>query len=133
MKLSVKEAATILGCSARTVRGHLAQGRLPGVKRNGRWLVERRDLPLTDAQRRTLQAKAERVRRAVDDALPSRLARTHGDRARSLADLDAFRLGAELLAEVAAGADGNHTCIHCRQGVRSTDTCGLRTPPSGAT
>lgn len=106
MKLSVKEAATILGCSARTVRGHLAQGRLPGVKRNGRWLLERRDLPLTDAQRRTLQAKAERVRRAVDDALPSRLARTHGDRARSLADLDAFRLGAELLAEVCAGADG---------------------------
>lgn len=100
MKLSAREASTLLGCSPRTLRAQLARGELPGVKKNGRWLIERRDLPLNESQRRSLQGKAARVRKAVDDALPSRLARRHGDRSRSLADLDAFRLGAEVYAEV---------------------------------
>ena len=105
MDLSAREAATLLGRNLRTVRGQLARGELPGAKRNGRWVLSREDLPLTESQRRTLQAKAGRVRRAVEDALPSRLARRQGDRSRSLADLDAFRLGAELLAEVRADGD----------------------------
>ena len=100
MKLSVREAATILDRSSRTVRGQLARGELPGVKRHGRWYVDRRHLPLTESQRRTLQAKAGRIRQAVEEALPSRMARTSGDRSRSLVDLDAFRLGAELFAEL---------------------------------
>lgn len=105
MKLSARETATVLGRKLRTVRGQLARGELPGVKRDGRWVVNRDDLPLTESQRRSLQAKAGRVRRAVEDALPSRLARARGDRSRSLADLDVFRLGAELLSEVRADGD----------------------------
>jgi hypothetical protein len=102
MDLSAREAATLLGRNPRTVRGQLARGELPGIKQDGRWVLRREDLPLTDSQRRALQAKAGRVRRAVENALPSRMARRQGDRSRSLADLDAFRLGAELLAEVRA-------------------------------
>jgi len=102
MKVSAREAATLLGCSARTLRAKLARGELHGRKENGRWLIERRDLPLTESQRRSLQSKARRIRRAVEDALPSRLAQKHGDRSRTLTDLDAFRLGAELFAEVQA-------------------------------
>ncbi len=105
MLLTARETATLLGRNLRTVRGQLARGELPGVKENGRWVVDRNALPLTEAQRRDLQAKAGRVRRAVEDALPSRLARRHGDRWRSVADLDAFRLGAELLAEVRADGE----------------------------
>lgn len=105
MDLSAREAATLLGRNLRTVRGQLARGDLPGTKRNGRWVVRRQDLPLTEAQRRRLQAKANRIRRTVDEALPSRSAKTPGDRSRSLADLDAFRLGVELLAEIQANGD----------------------------
>lgn len=105
MKLSARETATLLNRNLRTVRGQLARGELPGVKKNGRWVVTRKDLPLTEAQRRSLQTKANRIRRTVEGVLPSRRARNHGDRSRSLADLDAFRLGAELLFEIRASGN----------------------------
>lgn len=91
MELSVREAATLTGRRPRTLRAQLARGELPGVKRNGRWLIQRRHLPLTEDQRRALQTKSTGIRRLVDEALPSRLARTHGQQMRSLADLETFR------------------------------------------
>ncbi len=105
MELSVRETAALLGRSARTVRAQVARGDLPGVKRGGRWYIERRHLPLTEAQRQSLQTKASSVRRAVEEALPSRLAATQGQRRRSLADLDAFRYGAEVLDRIRAAED----------------------------
>ncbi len=106
MALSVKEAAAFMGRSQRTVRAQLARGELPGVKRDGRWWIERHQLPLTESQRRALQAKADDVRTAVENALPSRTARRSGDRSRSVADLDAFRLGADVLALLRAAEPG---------------------------
>jgi hypothetical protein len=47
-------------------------------------------------------------------------------------DPPTMRINPVIHGQVAAGVDGNHACIHCRQGVRCTDTCGPRTPPSGA-
>ncbi len=105
MELTVREAAALLGRSPRAVRAQLARGDLPAVKRGGRWRIERRHLPLTEAQRQALQAKADTVRQAVEEALPSRLARTPGQKSRSLADLDAFRHGARLLDELRAADD----------------------------
>jgi len=106
MELSVREVAVLRGESVRAVRGQIARGEIPAVKRDGRWLVDRGRLPLTESQRRTLQVKADSVREAVEQALPSRMARTAGQRARSLVDLDAFRLGAELLFEIRKDAPG---------------------------
>ncbi len=100
MKLSVREAATLLGRSPRTIRAQLARGDLPGKKHDGQWRIERRHLPLTEAQRSALQDKADSIRRTVEEALPSRMARTSGQRSRSIADLDSFRRGAEVLAEI---------------------------------
>ncbi len=100
MNLSVREAASLLGRSPRTVRAQLARGDLAGRKKNGRWSVARQHLPLTEKQRTALAGKAAALRQTLEDALPSRLARTTGDRQRSLADLDAFRLGGELLSEL---------------------------------
>ena len=79
MELSAREVATILGVSPRTIRARMARGELPGSKRHGRWWVDRRHLPLTEQQRRNLQGKAESVRRAVEGALPSRLAGHAGE------------------------------------------------------
>ncbi len=100
MELSVREVAALLGKSPRTVRAQVARGELPGKKRRGEWRIERRNLPLTDAQRTALQDKAERVRHVIDEALPSRLAQSSGQKSRSIADLDSFRLGVEVLAEL---------------------------------
>lgn len=106
MELSVREAAALLGRSPRTIRAQLVRGDLSGRKRNGSWRIERRHLPLTETQRRAFQAKATAIRQAVEDALPPRLAQTRGQRSRSIADLDAFRYGARLLADLrAAEAD----------------------------
>ena len=99
-RASYGDVATLRGESIRSVRGQIAHGEIPAVKRDGRWVVDRGRLPLTDAQRRTLQTKADSVREAVEAALPSRMARTVAQRAKSMVDLDAFRLGAELLFEI---------------------------------
>jgi hypothetical protein len=82
------------------VRAQLARGDLRGAKIGGQWRVERRHLPLTEAQREALQRKADGVRAVVEDALPSRRARRGGERTRSVSDLDAFRVGAEVLGEL---------------------------------
>ncbi len=95
----------LLGRKPRTVRAQLARGELPGTKRGGTWRIDDRKLPLTEAQRRALQRKAEQVRTAVEDALPSRMAASAGQRSRSIADLDAFRRGAEVLAEMRTASD----------------------------
>ncbi len=100
MQLSVREAAVLLERKPRTVRAQLARGDLPGKKRDGVWQIESRALPLTETQRTALQRKADRVREAVDEALPSRMAASRGQRSRSIADLDAFRRGQEVLAEM---------------------------------
>lgn len=91
MELSLAEAASLMGVSARTLRARAARGDIPARKRAGAWRFDRRDLPLTEAQRAGLQARVDEIRASVEAALPSRLAAHHGDRRRSLADLDAFR------------------------------------------
>ena len=102
MELSVREAALLTGRSARTLRAQLARGEVPGVKRNGRWVLERRSLPLTDDQRRRLERKADGIRRQVERVLPSRTATTLGDSRRSLADLEVFRLTLDLHRDLSA-------------------------------
>ena len=104
MKLTVREAALLMGRKPRTVRAQLARGELPGRKRGGVWRLESRTLPLTEAQRAALQCKAERVRQVVDEALPSRMAAAAGQRSPSIADLDAFRRGQEVLTEMRAAS-----------------------------
>ncbi len=100
MELTVREAAVLLARKPRTIRAQLARGELPGKKRDGVWRLESRTLPLTEAQRGVLQRKADRVRQVVEGALPSRMAASAGQRSRSIADLDAFRRGAEVLADM---------------------------------
>ena len=106
MELSVREAAALLDCSPRTLRAQLQRGELPGVKRNGKWRVHRRDLRLDDDQRRRLQQKAATVRQAVEEVLPSRVAPSAGSKSRSVADLDAFRRGTEVLRDLRAAEPG---------------------------
>jgi len=91
MLLTVAEAATILGVRPRTVRARLVRGALPGRKKDGRWVIPRAALPLTEAAHQALQARSQDVRTAVEAGLPSRVATRPGASTRSLADLEAFQ------------------------------------------
>lgn len=96
MLLTLREAAAILGVPVRTLRARVARGELPATRDGRQWRVDRRELPLTEAQRQVLHARADEVRQAVDAILPSRLATTRDRRARSLLDLDAWREAAAV-------------------------------------
>lgn len=102
MELSVREAATALGVTTRTVRGWAESGRIPAKKRSGRWVIDGARLDLGEPQRRALQQRAQRIRDDVDAALPVSLARTTSDRSRSVVDLDAFRLLTDVVRQVPA-------------------------------
>jgi excisionase family DNA binding protein len=115
MDLTVREAAALLGRSPRTLRAQLGRGEIPGFKRGRSWYVKREHLPLTERQRSALQAQADDVREAVEHRLPSRMATWWGDRKRRLADLDAFRTGAELYARLAAAGDAEQAAVSLHQ------------------
>ncbi|MCC7011182.1 MAG: helix-turn-helix domain-containing protein [Planctomycetes bacterium] len=107
MDLSLREAAALLGRNPRTLRAQLARGEIAGRKSGKHWLVPRHSLPLTEAQRRTLQVRADELRAAVDEALPSRTATDRGPRRRSVADLDCFRAAQRVLRDMRAQAPGD--------------------------
>ncbi len=74
MLLTVAEAGTALGCSPRAVRASLGRGEIQGQKQDGQRRIPRGNMPLTEAQHRTLQARVGAVRELVEDVLPPRLA-----------------------------------------------------------
>ncbi len=100
MDLSVREAATLLGRSPRTLRGQLARGEIPGRKRGGRWVIPRHELPLNERQRRVLQERGDAMRTALEDALPAAARRNRTGH--SVADLETFRLGLALWRDLRA-------------------------------
>ncbi len=102
MEISLREAAVLMGVSPRTLRAKAQRGELPATKVGRVWRFDHRHLPLTAEQRDRMQSRAQEVRDAVEAVLPSRMAQTRSRSARSLADLDAFRLGAEALTEARA-------------------------------
>lgn len=105
MEITLREASLLVGKTVRALRGQIRRGELPGVQRGRQWYVERKDLPLTEAQRVALQARSDTIRSAVDAALPSRVARTTDRAARSLVDLDAFRITAQVLLDIRRRSD----------------------------
>jgi hypothetical protein len=102
MDLSLREAATLLGRPPRTLRDQLARGDLRGSKVKGAWVIPSDALPLTERQRRALQARAAEIRAAMEDVLPSRAATERTSRRRSLADVEAFHRGTALLRQLRA-------------------------------
>jgi hypothetical protein len=92
MELTIRETATLLGRRARTLRAQVARGQIPAVKKDGRWSIPRRAVPLTDAQRAAMHGRAGEVREAVEAVLPSVTVRHPGQRTRSVAVPDSICL-----------------------------------------
>lgn len=123
MKLTVREAATILGRSARTLRGQITRGEVTAVKKGSRWLLDSAVLPMTEAQRRALQARADEVRAAVEGALPPRTARTRGQGGYSVSSLDALRAIQSLLADMRPHDGGGAAAARRRLRAALLDLC----------
>jgi len=69
VKLSITEAATLLGKSHRQIRYLIRTGRLPAAKVGSRWRIESATLPLSDAERQELAQRSELARKAFEHAL----------------------------------------------------------------
>lgn len=101
MKLSLAEAATVLGKSRRQLRYLIQTERLPATKAGGRWQIDSSDLPLTAAQRKALATRLKAARQAIDQGLlPAAKAAVEEPRRQySVTDLGAFQSGEEIYRE----------------------------------
>ena len=105
MKLSLAEAATVLGKSERQVRYLIKQGTLKAQKDNGKWTVESADLPLSEEQRRAIGQRVEVARESFERGLePARKAAdSQGKGSYSVTQLGAFQAGQAILRDLEAG------------------------------
>jgi excisionase family DNA binding protein len=87
MDLSLQQAADILGKTRRQVIYMIGQGRLPGKKVGGRWVIDRVDLQADEAVRQRTLQKQERLKAVVEDVLTPTPERRYGIR-----DLKAVQL-----------------------------------------
>lgn len=109
-KLSISEAATVLGKSERQIRYLIKKNELRARKVGGRWKIESEDLPLNERQRQALARRVDAARSAFERGVsPADRATESGDRKRrySVNDLDAFTIGVELYRETCKSCGSN--------------------------
>lgn len=105
VKLTLTEAAQMLGKSPRQVRTMMKSGELKGQKIEGRWMFDRAALPVRAGREQAQQRKAAELGRAVEEALGPHL-KPPGRKGYSVADLTAFRTGTrEGCAAAALGVE----------------------------
>ncbi len=106
MILSLDEAASRLGKTARQVRYLIQKGELTASKSGGRWQIDSTDLQLTGGQKTAKDRKAGALRRRVDEALdvPQKLPRRY-----SVTDLKAFQLALPLYQESSDELGDDHS------------------------
>ena len=66
-----RDTAPIVGRSPRALRHWIEEGKLPARRSGNAWIVDTRDLPLSEAQRARIGQRADRIREVVDRALPT--------------------------------------------------------------
>src|SRR5580700_2189180 len=92
VKLTLAEAAQLLGKSPRQIRYLQKSGELKGIKVEGRWMFDAAALPVAPGRQEAKQRKAAELGRAVEEALGPHL-KPPGRKGYSVADLGAFRTG----------------------------------------
>ncbi len=116
MKLSLSDAARLLGKSQRQLRYLIKQGGLKASKVNGRWQVDREDLPLTEGQRRAAAARGEQLRHETELALApatAAAAKVAGKKRFSVRRLRAFQAGEPLFRELVVCAGSQASAVAC--------------------
>ena len=107
MNLTIEEAATRLGKSARQVRYLIKNERLKARKRAGRWFIDSADLTLSTDQRQAVERKERQLRAAVEDGLGLNTESRSRPRY-SVRDLKAFQIGMPVLQDAAATLGKEH-------------------------
>ena len=110
MKVSLREAAQMLGRSTRQVRYMIRTRRLPAVKAAGRWVVDTDELPLSDGQRRARERKAADLTAAVEEALGPHT-KTAPRKTYSVREMTAFTGGLALLRAARALLGEQHAAV----------------------
>ena len=117
MKLSLADAARLMGKSQRQLRYLIQQGGLKASKASGRWEIDREDLPLTEGQRQAAVARGEQIKHEVEQALaPAAAAATKGAGGRgrfSVRRLRAFMAGEPLFRDLVACAGPQASAVVC--------------------
>ncbi len=107
MNLSLTETARLLNKSDRQVRYLIKHGGIPARKVDGRWVIRREDLPLSDGQVRAATQKQERAARLAMEVLQPG-GEPKGSKRFSVRELRAFREGAPLYRELISAAGADH-------------------------
>ena len=85
MNLSIREAATVLGRSERTLRDQVKRGVIRARKVNNKWVIREADLPMDESRRLARRHQADAIRGAVEKAIHRR------HPAMTIEDMEAFR------------------------------------------
>lgn len=110
MKLSIDQAASHLGKSARQVRYLIQTGRLDAHKEGKRWLIDSDDLSLSEHQHQAMERKERQVRAAVEEGLG--LDDPKGKKPRfSLRDIKAYQVGMPLRRRCAQLLGEEHRAV----------------------
>ena len=110
MKLSIAEAATVLGKSQRQIRYLIKTAGLRATKEGSRWRIDSGDLPISDADRQALAERSQVAREAFEKGLEpvvKAALSARGDapadeekkRSYSVTDLRAFQAGEAIYRE----------------------------------
>lgn len=115
MKLSLADAAHLMGKTQRQVRYLIQQGRLKAGKANGRWQIDSEDLPLTAGQRQAAAARGEQLRHEVEQALaPATTASKKAGHVHfSVRRLRAFQAGEPLFRDLVACIGPEASATRC--------------------
>lgn len=105
MKLSVTEAAQLLGKSDRQIRYLIDQG-LPARKEKGHWVIRRQDLPLSKGQEKAARQKTERAAQLAEKIL--RPEPREAKKGYSVREMRAYQEGAPLYRDVVAAVGAEH-------------------------
>jgi len=107
MNLSLTETARLLNKSDRQVRYLIMHGGLEARKVDGRWVIRREDLPLSEGQTRAATQKQERAARLAMEVLQPD-GESKGSKRYSVRELRAFQEGAPLYRELISAAGADH-------------------------
>jgi len=114
MQLTIEQAATKLGKSARQIRYMISQGQLAASKQGNMWFIDDASAPREEARQAVESRRVEQLRGAVEDAL----ALDRSPRRRySLCDLKAFQLALPIYRGAVAALGAEHlACLALRRG-----------------
>lgn len=128
MKLSLSEAATVLGKTERQLRYMIKAGRLGAAKQDGQWRIESSELPLTDAQRQSLAERLGAARVAFDkgvEAAAKVVGDTEKQRRYTVTDLTAFQVGAAIYRELVGALGVEATACRLLSSALTAVACGF--------